>query len=261
MDKLYTPLVSVCLIAETENNYSFLYNQNWCGVELILLSATQKENEIKASLYSNKTFELLKSVYSISSDENDIIRECSGQYIIWLQSGETWGDDFLNQLKDFIFLNKNNSDCIFYFYGFVRKNKQILSAKTVYPYIRQVFSLSKVLVFPYYFVPSIKFLWKTELIKEYGLLFDSALKDHSLKEAAFNIDYLTTNYQINGYNECRYISESLSFFNCISEQNPINFLYFYRQKILDKSKIFMQNPWSKVFWQYLKVQQMLKNYK
>ncbi|MBC7472159.1 MAG: hypothetical protein H7196_02755 [candidate division SR1 bacterium] len=261
MNKLYEPLVSVCLMVEPQTNYSFLYNQNWYGVELILSSVVEKENEIKASLYSNKTFEVIKLVNSDILDENDLIKECSGEYIIWIQSGETWGDDFLSQLKDFIFLNNNNSNCICYFYGFTKKNQQIYSAKTVYPYIRKTFSLSKVLIFPYYFIPTIKFLWKTELIKEYGLSFDLTLQNHLLKEAAFNIDYLTTNYEVNGYIESKYISESLSFFNNVDDRNPTDFLYFYRQKVLDKSDIYTKNPWSKLFWNYLRVKNILKNYK
>jgi hypothetical protein len=252
------PIISICLIAKKDINYDFLSNQSWSNTELVVACNSEVGNKIKSIVYNNSTFKTIKIIDDISGSlENNIIECCEGEYTVWIQDNETWDSDFLTQLKDFVFHNKNNEN-ILYISGFIKKNKLLTPAYQVYPFIKKIFSLSKIFVSPYYFIPSVKFIWNTQLIKDYGLVFDCTLDNHVLKEAIFNIDYLSTKYQVNAYCEPNYTTDILSFYNPLDEYTNNSFIKIYREKILDKRSIFLKNPWSKLFWYFLKSERHLK---
>jgi hypothetical protein len=252
------PIISVCLIAKAGNCYDFLYTQNWTDVELVISTKYLEKNQIEHGLYSNPTFESLKIVdETCNSIENSILKFCDGEYIIWLQSEENWDSDFLSQLKDFIFENKQISS-VLYITGFVKSGKQITPSVDVYKSTGKVFSLSKIFIFPHYLIPSVKFIWRNQIVQEFRLVFDPTLENHLFREAIFNLDYLTTLYQENAYTEHKYTTSTLSFYNPVDNKNLDHFLKLYREKIVDKRSIFVKNPWSKVFWQYLKAEKFIK---
>jgi hypothetical protein len=251
-------IISVCLQANDSFDYDYLQYQNWTDVELILAGSSNKIKEIKFKLFSNNTFSDLKTVeVNYQFTENDIVSQIQGEYAVWIQQDKTWSDDFLTQLKDFVFENKEKSKLL-YGIGFLKEGKKLSYAEYVYPYIKPIFSLTRVLLYPYYFNSSVKFIWKTGIIKEYKLSFDSTLRSHLLREAIFNLDYITTVFQINGHYEVGAEKKSLSFIHEIDVSVPENFLDVYREKVLNKKQILEKNIWSSVYWAFKKSEKRLK---
>jgi hypothetical protein len=253
------PLISVCLIAQATQNYDFLEDQDWNDVELVMAGEQEAQQKIIQSVYNHTSITEVKYTNSSgsSTDDNEVIQKCSGDYVIWLQKTETWSPDFLTQLKDFVREYKH-TDTVLYGMGFTKNNLKTTFSTDTYPFLSGGFSLSKVLIYPYFFIPNVKFIWKSSIIREYGLFFDPSLDTHLGREAAFNLDYLTTVYQNNAYNEESYRTMALSFYLPLKKDVSADFLTTYQEKILHKGSIFKANIWSILYWKYLLVEQKLK---
>lgn len=253
------PIVSVCLVSNISHNYDFLDDQNWTDVELVISGNKDKSSFILESLYKNTSIGVVKIVElnELPFNENTLIRECEGEYIVWLENNETWNPDFLNQLKDFIHTYRK-TEAVLYGLGFTKKGQSLIYSSDQYNVLRNRFSLNKVLFYPYFFMPLVKFLWKRDLIQEYSLLFDTTLNSRFARVAAFNLNYLTTIYQNNAYNEPSYICQPLSFYLPNDIQTSTKFLRIYQEMTLNKSAIFRGNPWSKLYWQFLFAQYVLR---
>ena len=245
-------LLSVFINADEIDKYDFLVDQNWIDTQLILCGSKENSDKIVDSLSPNTTLDnilLLDDASSEKNINNFCISRCAGEFIISIHHNESWGPDFISQIKDLI-LNNDETNTVVYGVGFCRYDKRLSQASDNYRFLRKKFCINNILSYPYYFIPSIKFVWRRSIIKEYGVVFDESLSSQVSKIAAFNLDYLTTIYQNNGYSEPEYKHKLLSFSHPFSSKIREDFIGDYQDRVRSKASIFKKNPWSKLFWQY-----------
>ena len=245
-------LLSVFINADEIDKYDFLVDQNWIDTQLILYGSKENSDKIVDSLSSNVTLENILSLESVSHVKNMnnlCVSKCIGEFIISIAYNESWGPDFISQIKDLI-LNNDETNTVVYGVGFCRHKNGLSQAPDNYRFIRKKFCINNILSYPYYFIPSIKFVWRRSIIKEYGVMFDESLSSQVSKIAVFNLDYLTTIYQNNGYSEPEYKHKLLSFSHPFSSKIREDFIGDYQDRVRSKASIFKKNPWSKLFWQY-----------
>lgn len=243
-------LLSVVLVLGEKVDYAFLGWQDWDDVELLV---TGKEDLIKN--FEATVGKSLKEVsYNVvekddKSPENKLLKEVKGSYFIVINQKEAWDKDFLSQVKDFI--KENNHELvsnILYILGFVRTKNDVAFAVEVMPELSKENKIYKNYDKPTFLVPYVKYIWETEVVKEYNLTFSDLAENTSLKNMLFAVDYFAVIFQTNNYTEPDFRSVVASFIVPFRVGDQQQFLDKYQEHIQQKSEIWEKNIWQRIYW-------------
>jgi len=259
-------LISVGFLYRSENDYLFLFKQNWADCECILV--VEKQDQIEKF---EDFVEKLQNIVSVKiiedSDkdcwENQAITATSGDFCVLLNSYQTWGNDFLqnvkNELKQ-LFVNPkmpakqgqvkqsepHYSQLLLYNLGYVETEEGTKFCTQVYPFLNKKPSIFSNFNQPQIFLSCISFVWPLKLIKDNNLKFDPEIKSGIIRNAVFGINVLANMYSLNNHFEPDFFGIANSLKAPLNTFSSKADLELYQQNVLNKWQLWENRFFSKL---------------
>ncbi len=234
-----------CLVTNDKFKWEELLCQNWQNEQIIIALTNPIFNLGNLSKLPN----CVVVTGSNEELENLILEKVQGEYLVFINPQESIQKTFVEDLRTWLTANYS-ADKLLYGLGFVYRNKATIFSSEALPLLSKPIAIENILNNFAYLLPWVKYVWKVSLIKDWSLKFDSSISSWMIKQAVFNLDYISSLYKVNGYVQLK--SASIPF-ACISGFDPATpFLktQVLEEKIEDKSEIWLANPFSKVALKY-----------
>lgn len=235
-----------CLVSGGKFKWQELLTQQWrdeqivIGVTSTVVDLGGMQNWPNCTVVSGNSSEI----------ENMILAEITGDYFVWLNPQESIQANFLSDIRQWLEQVPSPSDKLLYGIGFVYRKDQLVFCPEVLPILSQPILVENILDNFGYFLPCIKYLWRTDLIKDWNLKYNCEVESWVLKQALFSIDYITSLYKVNGYSQVKTESSPLGFVTGFDPATPFLDIHILQEKITDKREIWLANSFSKVALKY-----------
>ena len=239
-----------CLVSGSKLKWEELAAQKWQDEQLIIGVTNPVADLGGVQNWSNCV------VVSGSSEdiENLILEEVTGDYLLWFNPQESIQKNFILDIRNWLENIQPNADKILYGFGFVYRNGKTIFSPEALPALSKPLAVENILDNFGYFLPCVKYLWRTDLIKEWNLKYNSDVESWVLKQALFSLDYISSLYKVNGYTTLKSVNIPFSYITGFDPATPFLNNEYLLEKIQDKKEIWLANPLSKVAWKYRQMQ-------
>lgn len=233
------PLLSVIVFANNATEIQDILSQDLSRTEIIL--CTPKPVQYTGSLPPAIKF-LVTAETEEGRMENEALRLVTGRYVAFRYPGEKWWSLFLTEVTEFLTQTPYPLR-IHYLQGFYSTRNKLTHVFEVNPEVRRPFALHKMFFNARYFVPGLKMLYPTALIKAFKISFPEDVKSHRLRQAMFGVEAGAALYQASHYATFPIHRLTTTFAVPFQILKP-NQKDRYTQKVIDKIPIFTKNPYT-----------------
>ena len=176
--------------------------------------------------------------------ENEALRLVTGRYVLFRYPHEHWKKDFVRGVVDFLVATPLVLH-LHYLQGFYRTEERPAHVFEVNPGTRRPFAIHKIFRGADYFVPGIKILYPTALIRTYRLRFDEDVRSVFLRQAVFGVEFCAALYEAAHFVALPVHRITVTFEIPLAYLKP-NQAETYRHKLADKLPVFCRTPHSTV---------------
>jgi hypothetical protein len=255
-------LISIITQFDPDYNYFALGKQSWSQIELIF--GVEKEY-IDIFLEKSIDYDIPYKYVVIERDDfNKLIDVSDSYYILFMNTKEDWGDQYLKTIKQFFMerqdlgkslktpeqinidplaVNRN----VFYFLGKVRMGVKNNPIMMVFNELHTPFELAKAIPRPTYFQPGVKFLLPLEFIKDHNIRYISETDNVNFNIALFYLDTLSYLYKSNNFFEPQYYNLYLDYTVNLDTNTLQKYKEVYSEKLNLKKDIFESNKSSNIY--------------
>lgn len=235
------PLLSVVVFAASVADIQDVLAQDLSRAEIILCTPhpVQYVQPLPPQVKFLVTEEIAPGTY-----ENEALRLITGRYVCFRYPQETWPADFVRSVVDFLVETPLVLQ-LHYLQGFYRTESRPAHVFEVNPGTRRPFAMHKIFRGADYFVPGLKLLYPTALIRTYALQFDPEIRSAFLRQAVFGVEFCAALYTA-----AHFVALPVHRINTAFEV-PLNYLKpnqteLYWEKLVDKLPVFKRNTFNTV---------------
>jgi hypothetical protein len=234
-----------CLVTNNKFKWEELLQQNWQDEQIIIALTNPVFNLGNLNNLPNCT------IFSASAEllENLVLEKVTGKYLVFINPQESIQKNFVEDLRNWLDQNYP-PDKLLYGLGFVYRNNATIFSPEALPILSKPILIENVIDNFAYLLPWVKYVWQTNLIKEWGLSFNTSITSWMLKQAVFSLDYISSLYKVNGYSQLKSASIPFSYISGFEPSTPFLKTEILTEKIEDKSEIWLASPFSKVALKY-----------